>query len=359
MVDKATQRHSLAALAAAALFGISAPLSKQLLGGMDPVLLAGLLYCGSGLGLAAFRILRKAAHTDHAPALRRADVPWLAAAVASGGIAAPVLLLWGLNRVPASQASLLLNLEAVFTVLLAGAFFHEHVSGRVRVSVAVMLVAGTLLVWTPGESLAPSPAVLAIVGACLAWGLDNNFTRNIALADPVSVAMVKGLAAGAVNLALAAALGASMPPLVPVLAALVLGASSYGASLVLYIVAQRHLGSARTGAHFATAPFIGVAFALLALGESVAPTFWAALALMVLATGILVTERHLHRHRHERLAHEHAHLHDEHHRHAHEPGQEDGQEGGRNSGPHSHWHVHDPVVHTHLHLPDLHHRHRH
>ena len=352
-VDKTTQRYALTALSAAALFGISAPLAKQLLGRIDPVLLAGLLYGGSGLGLAAFRMLRKAAHPDRAPALRRADLPWLAAAVASGGVVAPILLLWGLGRAPASEASLLLNLEAVFTVLLAGVLFREHVSGRVWASVAVMLAAGTVLVWTPGESFMLSPAVLAIAGACLAWGLDNNFTRNIALADPVSVAMVKGLAAGAVNLALAAAAGASMPPLVPLLAALALGAASYGASLVLYIVAQRHLGSARTGAHFATAPFIGVAFALLALGERAAPGFWAALALMVLATVILVTERHLHRHRHERLAHEHAHVHDEHHRHAHDHGPQDG------AVPHSHWHVHDAMTHTHPHLPDVHHRHRH
>ncbi len=351
MIERSTQKYALIALGSAALFGISTPLAKLLLGETHPVLLAGLLYCGSGLGLALFSLVRRASGREHAvTALHGMDFFWLGCAVLCGGIAGPVLLLWGLGSLPASEASLLLNLEAVLTVLLAGLLFKEHVSGRVWASTAVMLAAGTVLVWTPGESLQLSMAALLVLGACLAWALDNNLTRNISSADPVSIAMIKGLVAGAANVALAAAAGASLPAMKVVAAALVLGALSYGASLVLYIVAQRHLGSARTGAHFATAPFIGAAVALL-LGENAGPVFWMALALMVLATGLLVTEQHAHGHRHERMEHEHAHVHDEHHRHEHAPGEE--------GEPHSHRHVHEPMAHSHPHLPDTHHRHSH
>ena len=191
----------------------------------------------------------------------------------------------------------------------------------------------------------------------LAWALDNNLTRNITVADPVRTAMVKGFAAGAANLSLAMIVGVMRPSTLAVVAALVLGALGYGASLALYIAAQRYLGSARTGAHFATAPFIGAAFALLAFDERAGGVFWLALGLMVVATLLLVTEHHAHRHRHERLAHEHAHVHDEHHRHVHAPG--DIPVAGHEGQPHTHWHEHEAMTHSHEHLPDLHHRHGH
>jgi drug/metabolite transporter (DMT)-like permease len=352
MIERSTQKYALVALASAALFGVSAPLAKILLGEMPAVQLAGLLYLGSGLGLLLVKLVRRASHHDHGTRLRGRDYGWLALAVLCGGVAGPVLLLRGLSDLPAAQASLLLNLEAVFTVIVAFAFFHEHVSLRVWIATLVMLGAGTLLAWTPGETISFSTPALAVAGACVAWALDNNLTRNISSGDPVSIAMIKGFAAGTVNMALAVALGTLAPALPARGAALMLGALSYGASLALYIVAQRHLGSARTGAHFATAPFIGAGVALLLLDEPVTAMFWVALALMAGATGLLVTERHVHRHRHERLAHEHPHVHDEHHHHVHAPGEE-------GSEPHSHPHVHEPMTHTHPHLPDLHHRHPH
>ena len=361
LIERSTQKYALIALASAALFGLSAPLAKQLLGGIPAIELAGLLYLGSGLGLALFALVRRA--EDHHPhhhavvPLRGSDYGWLGGAIVCGGIVGPVLLLRGLSDLPASEASLLLNLEAVFTVVVARAFFREHVSGRVWLATAVMLGAGLLLTWRPGEELQFSPAALAIGGACLAWALDNNLTRNISSADPVRTAMVKGFVAGAANLALAASVGAFRPPGEAIFAALALGALSYGASLALYIVAQRHLGSARTGAHFATAPFIGAAFALIVFNEGSSTAFWVSLSLMVVATSLLITERHAHRHRHERLVHEHAHVHDQHHHHPHPPG--DAPVPGHEGEPHTHRHEHQPMAHTHPHLPDLHHRHEH
>jgi len=360
MIHFATQRYSLLALASAALFGASTPFAKLLLGQTTPVVLAGLLYLGSGVGLLIVwlaRRVRRAARSGDAPdasehaALRRQDMPWLAGAVISGGVLAPVLLLWGVSAMQASGASLLLNAEGVLTILIAAVLFREHVSRRVWAAAAVMLAGSLLLVWEPGTAIAVSPRALAVVGACFLWALDNNLTRNIAASDPVAIAMVKGLIAGVVNLGLGLTGGAVMPDAGLVAAALVLGAASYGASLVLFIVALRHLGSARTSAHFAISPFIGAAVAIGLLGEPLTGAFAASLGLMVAATWLLLTERHGHDHSHERAEHAHAHAHDEHHVHAHERSEV--------TEPHTHWHAHEPTTHTHPHLPDLHHRHPH
>ena len=357
MIDFSIQRYALLALASAALFGVSTPLAKLLLGHATPLVLAGLLYLGSGLGLLivwlARRALRRARSGPGASVevpLRARDMAWLAGAVIAGGILAPVSLLWGVSGMQASGASLLLNAEAVLTILVAAAIFREHVGARVWTAGAVMLAGGLLLAWEPGAAIPFSPRALAVLAACLLWALDNNLTRNIAASDPVAIAMIKGLAAGGVNLGLGLA-NAAVPAAEFVVGALALGAASYGASLVLFIVALRHLGSARTGAHFATSPFIGAAVAIGLLGEPFTGPFAVSLALMVPATWLLLTETHGHDHRHERAEHTHSHAHDEHHAHAHA--------GGEGAEPHAHWHVHEPVIHSHPHLPDLHHRHRH
>ncbi len=361
MIDFATQRYALLALAAAALFGVSAPLAKLLVADMHPVLLAGLLYLGSGTSLLAVWLLNKAAAIaspqTEAP-LAKADWPWLAGAVLCGGILAPVALLWGLSGIGAAAGSLLLSSEGVLTTLIAAVLFREAVGSRVCFAALTLFLAGVLLAWT-GDARAPllqgafSPYALAIVGACALWGLDNNLTRRIAAADPVAIAMVKGLAAGVVNCALWLAIAApgGMPKAAAVIGSLALGAASYGLSLVLFILALRHLGSARTGAHFSTAPFFGALFAVLVLHESVTANLAIAVALTALATWLVLSERHAHAHAHEFLEHAHRHLHDAHHRHAH-----DGSEGPE---PHAHAHVHAPLAHSHPHLPDLHHRHRH
>ena len=355
MIDLQIQRYALLALGAAALFGVSTPLAKLLVGAVSPVMLAGLLYLGSGLGLVALTVARRALRRVRAPRaeapITRADLPWLAGAVVAGGILAPVVLLWGLAGTTASNASLLLNLEGVITTLIAAALFREAVGRRVWLAALVMLVAGVLLVHDPREPLRFSAHAVCIVAACLLWALDNNLTRKVAGADPVQIAAIKGLIAGATNLAVALGVGDTLPGFPTLAAAAAIGFASYGVSLVLFIYALRHLGAARTAAHFSTAPFIGAALAVPLLGEPVTTTLVAAAALMALATWLVLNERHEHEHTHEQRVHTHRHLRDEHHQHAHR-----GDEGPE---PHTHEHVHDPLTHRHPHLPDLHHRHGH
>ena len=351
MIDLSLQRYAFFALAAAALFGASTPFAKLLLGEISPVVLAGMLYLGSGVGLALFKLVRGASERPREARLAPRDWGWLTAAIFSGGVVAPVLLLWGLAGSGAAETSLLLNFEGVLTALVAGLLFREAVGIRVWLAALVMLAGGLVLAYNPQATLAFSPQSLAIVGACFAWALDNNLTRKVAGADPVVIAMTKGLVAGSCNLALGLALGGLFPAAATAVGAVVLGFVAYGVSLVLFIYALRHLGAARTGAHFGTAPFIGAAIAVPLLGEALTPGLIAATVLMALATWLVLTESHGHEHEHRRLAHAHRHVHDEHHQHAHH-----GDEGPE---PHAHEHVHEPMRHAHPHAPDLHHRHRH
>ncbi len=347
-----------AALLAAVLFGAGTPLAKLLLGQVSPWLMAGLLYCGSGLGLGLLRLLRRArpaALEPPAAPLARADRLPLAGAVLCGGVAAPVLLMWGLASMPASGASLLLNAESVFTAVLAWVVFRENVDRRVLLGL-VAIVAGAVVLSVPtGAALGGPWPSLAVLGACLAWGLDNNLTRQVALADATWLAAVKGAVAGPVNLALALALGAPWPPAPLVAAALALGFVTYGVSLSLFIVGLRHVGTARAGAYFAVAPFCGAALALV-LGEPITWPLVVAGALMGLGVWLHLTERHAHAHVHAPLTHTHAHTHDAHHRHPHPDGAV--PEGSGTDG-HVHEHTHDPLAHTHEHYPDAHHRHPH
>lgn len=347
-MDLRLQRHAIMALAAAALFGAAAPALKPMAGELNPILLAGLLYLGSFAGLAIARAARGGSAGE--ARLRRGDLPALGGAILCGGILAPVLLVWGLSGIAASAASLLLAAEAVLTMLIAAALFREPVAARVWLAALLVLGAGALLAWSPGASLALSPHAAAILAACLLWGLDNNLTARISLADPYAIAMWKGLVAGSVN----AAAGLLVAPALPRpfwLAILAVGALGYGASLVLYVLAQRHLGAARTAAHFGTAPFFGAALAVIFLGEALTPLLAAAFALAALGTWLALSEQHDHEHVHEAVEHEHRHVHDAHHRHLH-----GGSEGPE---PHSHPHRHEPLRHGHAHFPDLHHPHRH
>ena len=333
------------ALGAALLFGASTPAAKTLAGDLHPVLLAGLLYAGSGLGLGAYLLAK-----GKVRAIPRADLPWLGAAVASGGVAGPVLLMVGLAATSASAASLLLNLEGVFTALLAWFAFRENFDRRIATGMALIVAGGALLAFQPGALAGARFGALCIAGACLAWAVDNNLTRKVSAADPALVAAIKGAAAGAVNLAIAYGAGAAWPGLERAALAAAVGLFGYGVSLALFVVALRELGAARTGAYFSTAPFVGVALSLGFLGEAPAPLFWPAAALMLAGVWLHLSERHEHEHAHEPLEHEHRHVHDEHHRHEHEFAW-DGKE------PHVHPHRHAPLVHRHPHYPDLHHRH--
>ena len=341
------------ALASAALFGASTPLAKLLLDELPPVLLAALLYLGSGAGLAVWLALRRLARrAERVAPLGRADWPWLASAISAGGIAGPMLLMFGLQATDATAASLLLNLEAVLTAGLAWVVFRENVDRRVFAGMLAIVAGGALLSWTQAPQAGAFAGSLLVAGACLAWAIDNNLTRKISGGDAATIACLKGLAAGTVNLAIALGAGAALPSLAVLAAAGAVGFLGYGVSLALFIVALRGLGTARTGAYFAVAPFFGAALALLLLDERPAALFWIAGCLMAAGVWLHVTERHLHEHAHEALAHEHAHVHDEHHRHRHDF-------AWQGSEPHSHPHRHEPLVHTHPHYPDLHHRHRH
>jgi drug/metabolite transporter (DMT)-like permease len=340
------------ALASALLFGISTPLAKTLVGTVSPLLLAGLLYAGSGLGLVLVMAVRGLA-TSGRFSRRLARNEWrsLAAAVLLGGVVAPAALMYGLVTSAASTASLLLNLEAVFTALVAWTLFRENFDRRVVLGMIAIVAGGGLLAWTPGTYAGRPLGVLPIVAACLCWALDNNLTRNVASSDAVLVACVKGLVAGAVNIALAFLLGAALPGRGTLAAAALLGFLGYGVSLVLFVVALRHLGTARTAAYFSVAPFFGAAVALLLQGDPITWQLVVAAVLMAAGVWLHLTERHEHPHAHVAQEHSHWHVHDEHHRHAHDSW--DGNE------PHGHRHVHVPLVHSHRHYPDLHHRHRH
>ena len=342
------------ALLAAALFGASTPVNKLLLGRIDPLLLAGLLYLGSGLGLAAWIGLRGLLTKKHSrePQLQRTDLPWLGSAVLSGGIVAPVLLMFGLRLSSASTASLLLNLEGVLTALLAWFVFKENFDRRILAGMIAILGGGILLSWQPQREPGVPWGALGIFGACFCWAIDNNLTRKVSSADPMQVAAAKGLIAGTVNTVLAIVTGTTIPKTPEIVTAGGLGFLSYGLSLTCFVLALRHIGTARTGAYFSTAPFIGAALSLIVFREQPVPLFWAAGGLMAIGVWLHLTERHAHPHHHEAMTHEHLHWHDEHHQHLHQPGDPPGE-------PHSHIHHHEDLIHTHPHFPDIHHRHPH
>lgn len=337
-----------AALIAAALFGLSTPCAKLLLGQIHPALLAGLLYLGSGVGLFFLWALMPSGASG-AP-LRRSDLPWLAGAVLSGGVAAPLLLMAGLRATSASAASLLLNLEGAFTALLAWFIFRENVDRRVAFGMFLIVTGGVALAWPGGEGMAPMAAALAVAAACLGWAVDNNLTQRVSAIDPLQIAAIKGAVAGGVNVAVALGLGASIPPFRLIAGALVVGLIGYGISLSLFVVALRNLGTARTGAYFSAAPFIGAIASLVFLHEPASLRLALAALLMGIGIWLHLSERHEHLHEHEPLIHEHLHRHDEHHQHAHRPEDPPGE-------PHTHAHAHEPMVHRHPHYPDLHHRH--
>jgi len=340
---------------AAVLFGISAPLSKLLLEGMDPVILAGLLYLGAGSVMGALLAsgkLLKAREAEEARIERR-DIPWLAGATLAGGVLGPILLLLGLQLMHAATASLLLNLEVVATGLIAFLLFRESVGRRAWTAIIAVAGGGALLSVDLTTGLAISPGALLIVGACFAWGFDNNLTGRISLKDPRRIVLIKGLAAGAFSFLLGVVLGRPLPSLSPALYALALGAVSYGVSISFFVLSLRRVGAARTGVLFGLAPFVGVALSLAIFRQLPAWPFFAALVLMALATILLGRERHAHLHTHVAAIHTHPHRHDDgHHGHRHGSDLD-------TTAPHVHEHTHEEIVHSHEHKPDPHHRHRH
>ena len=351
---------SIAAVAPVALaalfFGLSAPLAKLLLKDIPPVALAGLLYLGAFSGLAFFAAVRRPNAARRGPTsrdapLRGRDLPWLAGAVLTGGVAGPILLMAGLERTSGVAASLLLSLEGIATASIAALLFREPSGRRTWAAAGAMALAGTLTAWSPERGGFDALGPLLVLGAMICWGVDNNLTRNISDRDPVLIAGIKGLVAGSVSLGLSAALGEGFSPGPSAPLALVVGAICYGFSLVLFILSLRRLGAFRTGALFSLAPFAGAAASIPILGEPVGLNLVPAAALMAAGVILIAGEKHAHSHRHSRMTHVHGHVHgDLHHGHDHPAGV---------SEPHCHEHTHEETDHVHGHWPDTHHRHGH
>jgi drug/metabolite transporter (DMT)-like permease len=339
------------ALGSAVLFGASTPISKLLLGAdVNPWLLAGILYIGAGVGLAAVRVANRLTHRNATEApLRWADLPWLVGVLIFGGGLGPLLLMLGLSMTSASSGSLLLNVEGLATMVFAWVVFRENVDRRLLLGALAILGGATILSFS-GAGLSIDIGGLLIIGACGCWGIDNNLARRLSGSDPTEIAMYKGLVAGGVNLVPALLSGAHWPSTALVAAGAVNGFLGVGVSLVMFMLALRHLGAARTGAYFSLAPFIGAVLALVLLREPVTLQLIAAGLLMSVGLYLHLSERHEHPHRHAAIEHEHSHVHDEHHQHAHD---------GPVAEPHTHWHRHEPLRHSHPHYPDLHHRHSH
>lgn len=340
-----SNRGVQAGLASAVLFGAGTPVAKLLLDSVSPWLLAGLLYVGSGVGLGIYRLVRRAPRVS----LERSEILPLIGTIGFGGIAGPVLLMFGLSGEPASGASLLLNAEGVFTALIAWFVFKENVDRRIAIGMAAIIAGAVILSIPTGARLGSLWPTLAILAACACWAIDNNLTRKIALNDATWLAAVKGGVAGPVNLVLAFVLGVGLPPLLDIGAATVVGFFAYGLSLVLFIVSLRHVGTARAGAYFSVAPFFGASLAV-ALGSPVTVPLIVAAVLMAAGVILHLTERHEHEHTHEAITHTHWHTHDEHHQHEHA---EPVAPGVR----HRHEHSHEQLTHTHPHYPDAMHRH--
>jgi drug/metabolite transporter (DMT)-like permease len=347
-------RAAVLAIVSALLFGASTPLAKLLLRDMDPWLLAGILYLGSGAGLLLVDGARRlSGHAYRREAsLRGVQWMWLALAILFGGVLAPGLLMYGLAGTSASAAALLLNLEAIFTALLAWFVFGENFDRRIALGMGVIALGAVVLSWPGGTAAGGATAFIAIAAACLAWAIDNNVTRKIALTDPVQVAWPKGCVAGIVNVGIALASGSALPSADGALFAGLVGFLGYGVSLALFVRALRDLGAARTGAYFSLAPFFGAMLAVVLFRQELSAQLVIAALLMGLGVWLHLTERHDHEHDHLPLDHEHAHVHDEHHQHAHDGSEPAGE-------PHSHRHRHATLRHRHVHYPDTHHQHPH
>ena len=340
------------ALLAAFLFGASTPLAKLLIGDVPPVMLGGLLYLGSGVGLSVYRLVRD--KSWQASGMQDGEWKWLAGAIFFGGVVGPVALMYGLISTSGSTASLMLNLESVLTAVIAWVVFKENADKRIVLGMLAIVSGGVVLTFQPDtqESGSSLLGLAAIALACTCWAIDNNLTRKVSASDPVFIASTKGLLAGIVNCTIALMMGMQFPEIQTTVFAMTLGLCGYGISLVLFVLALRGLGTARTGAYFSTAPFIGSAVALVFMGESASTAFWLASVLMGLGVWLHISEVHEHEHTHEVLEHSHAHSHDEHHQHDH-------SDGEVFSDNHVHWHRHKAQKHKHPHYPDIHHQHSH
>lgn len=335
----------LQALLAALFFGASAPISKLLLGDVSPILMAAFLYLGSGTGISLIKLTQRLTSNQKEAGIKSPDVKWLAAAIISGGILAPIILMVSLKNTPASTASLLLNFEGAGTTLIALFFFRESISRRALVAIFAITLASIFLSTNFQSGFGFSLGALGILLACFLWGVDNNFTRNISAKDPLTIVAWKGLVAGTFSLVLGLLLGQRLPALVTILSILLLGFIAYGLSTMLFIYSMRGLGAARTSALYGTAPLAGVLLSILIFKDPITLLFGIAAVLMVTGALLLANEEHAHFHIHMPVVHEHIHRHEEFHMH------------DTTDIVHSHEHEHPRTEHEHGHMPDIHHRH--
>jgi drug/metabolite transporter (DMT)-like permease len=344
----------LYAIVSAFLFGASTPAAKYLLGEIEPWLLAGIFYLGSGLGIICILVIQSLIKRQSMPEpdLNKRDWTFLLIATVFGGIIGPVLLMQGLVNSAAADVSLLLILESVFTFIIAWLIFKEHTNKQLILGVLLIII-GSIVLGFNTDNDVNLESVTLIIGACLAWAIDNNITRNISASNPLKIVAFKSTVAGVTNISLAVLLGAAIPKDISVIfTSAVVGFLGYGFSLVLFVLSLRHIGTARTSAYFSISPFIGAACAVIFLGEPLTWQLITAGIFMGLGIWLHVTEQHDHWHEHEYLIHDHQHVHDEHHQHTH-------KESDPSSEPHSHMHEHMPLAHAHFHYPDIHHRHEH
>lgn len=346
MVDSsaAARRGIIRCGLAAVLFGASAPAASRLAGDMSAPTLAGLLYLGAAI--AALPVIGRHELTR---ASARRGAGRLSIAVVVGGGLGPLLLAAGLARTSAASASLLLNLELVFTTLLAGAVFHEHLGPRVIRGTLLVVAASVILSWS-GSGGIQWGAVL-IAAACVSWAIDNCVTANLDELAPSHITFAKGIVAGGANLSIGLLI-ADPPGGWPIVAALVIGVVGYGISITLWVAGARDLGAARGQLVFATAPFVGAAVAWTIFAEPVTARELVSVAIAAVGVSFVLRSGHSHEHQHHVLEHDHEHAHDDgHHTHTHAEVVA--------AAVHTHRHVHEPVTHTHPHVPDLHHRHGH
>ena len=345
------QKAALFALGAAALYAINIPLSKLLLQRVDATMLAALLYLGAGVGMLLTGLIRRvvAREKPQAAPLTRKELPYTVAMVLLD-ILAPILLMLGISRTSPANVSLLNNFEIVATSLIALVIFREVISKQLWLAIGLVTLASVILSLEPGGGLGLDPGALLVLGACLCWGFENNCTRKISHKSSQEIVVIKGCCSGLGSFLIALLLGERLPGLGFVVAALGLGFVAYGLSIHCYILAQKDLGAAKTSAYYSVAPFLGVAFSLVLLGERPGLRFYLALAVMALSAVLMARDSvklqhshehqhtHTHTHRHGELVHSHPHTH-----------------------THSHLHVHrgDPEDHGHTHgdLPDHHHSH--
>ncbi|MHB0998318.1 MAG: DMT family transporter [Armatimonadota bacterium] len=340
------------AITAAVLFGISAPIAKLLLGQVDPVPLAGLLYLGSGVGLLILNIALGLTdrHVQREARLTRRDMSRVFVATLAGGVAAPIVLMYSLRYTPAATASLLLTFEGVATVIIARIVYKEPIGRLLWIAMACITTASVLLSVNNNAAWGISLGALGVLAACILWGVDNNLTNTVSAKNPVTIVIIKGLGAGVFSLALAVSIGSPIPQLSPALLTMALGFFTYGLSIVLFIRAMRDLGAARASAYFGTAPFIGSALSFVIFRTTPSLQFLVGAVILIAGTILLSKEEHDHEHIHSDLVHEHKHIHDEHHQHS-------DNEGRHNAI--SHQHTHKNLRHRHKHTPDIHHRHEH